>query len=381
MKICFFIDFFLPHYYGGGQMRLYELTKRLLKKGHEITIVTMQHKGVPIDEVYEGLSIHHIGPVIQQPPQRTLKELVVFFFAIKKWLKQHEYNVICAEGVSLFPCFLFAGKTPVVATIHDVSTGAKDQWFGLGTVSRLGERIALKLPYQKIVTVSGAVKQELVAHYRVAQENIVVIPNAVDDEKLASIPASAMPKKSIVFVGRFIPHKHIGDLVRAFAQVQKEESLATLFLFGSGPEEKNIRELVKKLKLEKTVRFFINAPTREVIGMLKRSRLLVLPSTREGFGITLAEAGALSIPVIAYDIPAVREVVLQNKTGILVPPRDVEKLTGAILSLLKNQKKAEMLGKAAQKYICSAYRWDRSAQLFEALLLELQQEAQDKTKQ
>ena len=372
MKICFFIDFFLPHYYGGGQVRLCELAKRLQKKGHEITIVTMRHPNVSEQETVEGLNIQHIGPVIQHPPTRTIKDLFVFFFAVRTWLKQHRYDVVCAEGMSLFPCYFFAGSTPVVATVHDVSTEAKDQWFGLGTISRLGEKVALKLPYARIITVSNAVKQELISRYHVSQQRIAVIPNAVDAKKLQTVRALPLQKKTLVFIGRFIPHKHVDDLLQAFAKVHKINRSVQLLLFGSGPEEENLRRLTKELLLEKGVQFYINAPTKEVMGRLKCSAALVLPSTREGFGITLAEAGVLGIPVIAYDIPAVREVVLNNKTGILVPVRDVEELANAVLFMLKYPKKAQLLGRAAQSYICSSFNWDVSAQLFDELLKNLE---------
>ena len=362
MKIVWFIDFFLPHYRGGGQIRLYELGKRLVKQGHTLDVVTMRQVGVQENETLDDINLWHIGPMIENPPHRTLTDFSKFFFAIRKWLKTHSYDVVCAEGFSIIPACLFS-PVPVVATVHDVSTGGKDQWINKSVLSFFAEKLTLRLP-KKIITVSNAMHQAIIER-GVPQEKIITIYNAVDTQTLNALAAKEVGKNTIIFIGRFVPHKHVDDLIAAFSLVLKKIP-AHLLLVGTGPEEPSLRWLVQEYKLNEKVRFETESETETVIGMLKRASVLVLPSTREGFGIVLAEAGAVGVPVIAYDIQAVREVVVNKKTGLLVE-HNSESLASAIVDILTHPKKAVKMGAAGKKYVAK-FSWDKSAKELEKLL-------------
>lgn len=358
MNICWFIDFFLPHYRGGGQVRLYEIGKRLVKKGHMLTVVTMRQKGAEQPEIIDGIEVWHIGPVVNNPPQRSLLDFLRFFFAIRTWLKTHSHDVVCAEGMSIIPAYLYS-PAPVIATVHDVSAGGKDQWIRHGLLSRIGEWLTLHLPCRKIITVSNAMRQAIIDK-GVKAEKVVTVYNAVDGEALANIPAINIPKNTIIFIGRFVPHKHVNDLIAAFALVIKKIPNAKLLLIGSGPEEKELKHLTQDYNLKRQVTFETSAESNTAIGMLKSAEVLALPSTREGFGIVLAEAGAVGVPVIAYDIPAVREVVIDKKTGLLVE-HTPQALSTAIVDILQHPKKARIMGTTAIKYINEKFSWDYSA--------------------
>lgn len=339
-------------------MRLYELGKRLVEQGHKLTVVTMQHSNVKEHETLDGIEIYHVGPIIENPPKRRLYDFVRFFFAIRKWLKTNEYDVVCAEGMSIIPAYLFS-PAPVIATVHDVSVGGKDQWISKSLLSRIAEWLTLHMCVKKIITVSNAMKQAIIEK-GVPQEKVVVIYNAVDARALDKIPEKKIDKNTIMFIGRFVPHKHVDDLITAFSFVVKKIPDSKLLLVGNGPEEEKLRQMAKEYNLNEKVGFATSADKTASIGMLKSVSVLVLPSTREGFGIVLAEAGAVEVPVIAYDLPAVREVVVNNKTGILVE-HNPQSLAEAIVAVLNNQKKAKMMGKTARKYITEKFSWDKSA--------------------
>ncbi len=364
MRICWFIDFFLPHFRGGGQIRLYEIGKRLVQQGHKLDVVTMKHPDIPENEKLEGIHVWHIGPVIKSPPQRTLADFTKFFFAVRKWLKSHNYDVVCAEGFSIIPACLFS-KVPVVATVHDVSTGGKDQWISMGFASALAEKLTLKLP-KKIITVSNAMRKAIIER-EVPPKKVVTVYNAVDAQALDAVPAQNIGKNSIIFIGRFVPHKHVDDLIAAFARVLRKRPDAKLLLVGNGPEEQKLRQLVNEFNIKGKVEFHTKAETEKAVGMLKSAAVLVLPSTREGFGIVLAEAGAVSVPVIAYDIPAVREVVVNKKTGLLVDLTG-DALAEAITYLIQHPKKAKAMGVAARIYVDRKFSWEKSTEKIIELL-------------
>lgn len=364
MNIVWFIDFFLPHYPGGGQVRLCELAKRLIKRGHSITVVTMRHPNTPDFEQLDGIAIHHIGPVILNPPQRALKDFLHFFLAIKHWLATHQYDIVCAEGASLLPTYLFSKKT-VIATIHDLASSEKDQWIGLTLLSGIAEKILLRLPYKKIITVSAAMKETLISK-GIVEKKIEVIPNSADYETISLIKTKKMPNNTLIFIGRLIPHKHADHIITALKKVRESAPNTTLLIFGQGPEEQRLRTLATKLGLDTAVTFHPNSTTENIIRTLKGATLLALPSTREGFGIVLAEAAACSKPAIAYDIPAVHEVLQHKKTGFIID-KTPDALAHAILHLLQHPKKATRMGKQAREYITKTYSWDKSANKLEEI--------------
>lgn len=366
MRVCYLTDFFIPHYQGGGERRYYEIAKRLIKKGHTVDIVCMRIAGAKNTEKIDGIPVHHIGPVIHKPPQRTLKDFTSFLLAQRKWLKKHEYDIIEGQGISLFilPWVKHFLKKPAIALVHDLSSGSKDQWFTRAKIPSLGEKLSVKLPFTKILTVSNGTKKQLTQNYKVDEEKIKVIHNGVDLKLIDSV--KTIPTKNrIIFVGRLIPHKHVDDLLNAFSTILKQIPTAHLTIIGTGTEEENLKKLAKKLRLKNT-EFLGNMPDyKTVLQEIKRSSVLALPSTREGFGIVLAEANACGVPVIAYDIEGVRDLVQSGVNGILVQQRDINALTTALIQILNNEHTRTSLGNNGRQRVEKLFTWERTADKIE----------------
>ena len=131
MRLCIITDFFVPHYQGGGERRYYELLKRLAKKGHKIDLVCMGLKGVPASEEVDGIRVHHIGPMIAEPPKRTKLDFLRFLLAASGWLLSHDYDIVEANPwIGMIPVSLFGSRKGAkkLTVIHDISSGANDQW-------------------------------------------------------------------------------------------------------------------------------------------------------------------------------------------------------------------------------------------------------------
>lgn len=373
MRICYLTDFFLPHYQGGGERRYYEIAKRLVKKGHQVDIVCMRIAGIPDTETIDHIKVHHIGPTIQKPPQRKLSDFTKFLLAERQWLKKHEYEIIEGHGVSLFilPWVKYFLKKPAIALIHDVSSGNKDQWFARSRLSSIGEKISAKLPFTKILTVSNGTKNQLIQNYNIKEEKITVIHNGVDIKLIDSVKTQIKTKNNIIFTGRLIPHKHADDILNAFSMILKKIPTAKLTIIGTGSSEKELRQQAKENKL-KNVKFLGNTQNyTDVIKELKKSAVLALPSTREGFGIVLAEANACSVPVVAYDIEGVRDFVQSGVNGILVPPRDINALARAIIEILTNNQIRIQLGEEGRQRVQQGFTWDHAAEKIEALYVNM----------
>lgn len=361
MKIAIVSDFFVPHYQGGGERRYFEIAKRLVAQGHRVDVICMKIEGTQNQETIDGIKVYHIGPVIKNPPHRSSLDFMKFILATFRWIIQHNYDVIDAQTYApLFPSFM-AGKLkkiPVVATIHDVSSGGDDQWIQSSKTAAMVEKFLCRLPYDKIITVSNATKKSLIENYGTSEKRIEVVYNGVDLELIDSVTISNQQENTLIFVGRLVPHKHVDHLLRVINLLKNEISDIQLVIVGQGIEKENLINLTRQMNLQRHVKFLDNLSYEELIKEIKKSSVLVLPSTREGFGMVLAEAGACKIPVVAYASGGVLEVVENGYNGYLLEPYDLEGLGNKIKLLCENHSKSTKLGLNGYEKVQRYFTWD-----------------------
>lgn len=358
MRLAFVSDFFVPHYTGGGEVRYYEILKELKKKGYEIDLYCMRIKDVKDYENIEGITVYHIGPKIESPPIRSFFQMIRFSLVVAmKLIRTKKYDHYEAQGVGIVSLFLVSlfKKINKTYVIHDLSSGKKDQWMKGSAFSEIFEKIIYKLPHQKIITVSDNMKERLIKELKIKKSDIYVIHNGVNHKLIDSVKIKNGKKtESVIFVGRLIPHKHVDDLIIAIKDIKD----VTLKIVGSGPEEENLKKLVKELNLSRKVIFLGKLEEHvQVIEEIKKSKILVLPSTREGFGMVLIEAMYSGVPVISYDSDGAKEVIENNKSGILIK-RDVKLLTEEIRNLLDDKEKYYNLVQNGRKRVEENFLWE-----------------------
>lgn len=362
MRICILSDFFIPHYNGGGERRYFEIAKRLIDRGHHVDVICMKIKGVEDYENIEGINVHHVGPEIKNPPYRTAFDFIHFIISGFLWILKHDYDIIDAQTyVPLIPGFFGAKikRIPVIGTIHDVSSGKGDQWLIFSNLASFFEKFLVRLPFDKIITVSNETKNSLIQNYGVKPERIDVLYNGVDLKLVDSITIDRKIKNSIIFVGRLAPHKHVDDLINVLKLLKNDFEDIRLKIIGNGVEKDNLIKIVNNLNLSNEIDFLSDLKYSEVIREIKSSNILVLPSTREGFGMVLAEANACSLPVVAYKSGGVIEVIDDSKNGFLVEPRNINELSERIRFLLENKEIAREMGNNGRKKAINCFDWDK----------------------
>ena len=348
-------ELFPPYVLGGGERRYYEIAKRLAKR-HEVHVYTMHIAGSPREEVLDGICVHRLG-VTHPLNRRAYPQLLVYFFCLIKELGKKRFDVIdCNAYISAFGGFLIAkiGKIPCVVTIHDVYAEKWGYFLNnrlLGIAGRLVEAVLVKLPFDRIITVSGASAELLEGLYRV--ENIKVINNGVDDVFFRDFKAKR--KKKILFVGRLVPLKNLTDLLKAFGIVSKKYPGLKLEIVGQGPLENELKKLCGKLEIEKKVAFLGSVSTEDIAKKMHESLALVNPSLREGFGLVLLEAMACGTPVIAYRLKAYGDFAGKNNS-ILIHRGDYSGLADAVEAVF-NKKYWNRLSREGRR-TAKNFRWD-----------------------
>jgi glycosyltransferase involved in cell wall biosynthesis len=180
-----------------------------------------------------------------------------------------------------------------------------------GTIAGLIEKISLLFP-DEIVSVSPLTTDKL--EKMGFTKPIITIPNGIDFQKIQSVKASKT-KSDVIYAGRFLSHKNLNVLIDSIAEVKKTFPNIKCLLIGDGPEKENLSHQIENLNLMKNV---ILMPFEEEISdlyaLMKSSKVFVLPSTREGFGMVVLEANACGLPVITTNHPdnAAKDLIKDN---------------------------------------------------------------------
>jgi len=185
-----------------------------------------------------------------------------------------------------------------------------------------------------IIAVSNFTAKTL-KNNRVHNVKVFVSGNAVDHNLINSIKSHAKEKiYDGVFVGRISKEKGIFDLLETWKRVVKVKENAKLLIIGSGLELADLKKRVSESSLENNVFIRGRCSDAELYSLLKSCRIFIFPSLFEGWGIAIAEALACELPVVAYDIPALRENFGKCESVFLSPPKDIEKMTSIVLRVL-----------------------------------------------
>lgn len=151
------------------------------------------------------------------------------------------------------------------------------------------------------------------------------------------------------------------DLFKAVSDLRKRLDDLELVVIGSGPMETEYRELCQSLGIAEAVEFTGYVPNTEVPALIRDLDLVVMPSYEDSFGVTAIEAFACGVPVVAYDAGGLKEVMVDQKTGVLVPMGQVEELERVIEELLLDEARRHEMGRAGVEHVRKEYDWNENA--------------------
>jgi glycosyltransferase involved in cell wall biosynthesis len=198
-------------------------------------------------------------------------------------------------------------------------------------------------------------------------DHVIELPFGVDEDRFIPLVGAGLPRPgsenrapTILFVGgmdKAHAFKGVDILLRAIEKISNVE----LVLVGDGDLKKSYEKLANDLGIEKRCNFVGKLDEKELIAKYQSVDLLVLPSLSgaEAFGLVALEAQSCGTPVVASDLPGVRTVVSNNETGILVPPSDVQALSGAISRLINDDELRLRMGENARRRVLEKFTWKK----------------------
>lgn len=361
-KIAIVSDAVYPYNKGGKEIRLYEISTRLAAQGHDVTIYCMNWWRGETIRKQDGVALHAISPYypLYAGERRSIKEAIFFALHCFKLLDK-PFDVIEADHMPHLVLFTvklvcLLRRKQLIVTWNEVWGRAywknyMGGFFGplFAEIAWIIERLSVALP-DRIVSISPHTTNALRAVLGARQE-ILTVPIGVDSEAILLI-TPATRRSDIIFAGRLLSHKNVDVLLEAVSIIAKRQPDITAIIVGDGPERRNLELLTRKLHIQRNVAFlgFVE-DHNDLYALMQASRVFVLPSTREGFGIVAIEANACGLPIIAIDHEqnATKELIIHGENGALtsLEPRQ---LAETIEHLLDDEQNPDRYIRHAQKY-------------------------------
>lgn len=330
---------------GGITSYLLTLTKGFIGRGHRVFLAT---SGGNREEEFSALGAFHFKMDI-----RTKSEIDPRIYlalpGLKKFIQKNKIDVIHAQTRITQVMARFLGQmtnTPHVSTCHGFF---KKRFF----------RRMFPCWGDNVIAISSAVKDHLKQDFKVREGKIALIESGIDIEDFPLITREIRQETKARFclqnyltmgmIARLSDVKGQDILIKAMPRVIKEIPEVKLCLFGEGREEQSLKYLIKKLDLENYVLFFPNV--HKTWGSLSLLDIFVMPSRQEGLGLSIMEAQAAGLTVVASRVGGIPGLIEDGRTGFLVDPENEEALAKKLVEVLKDPRRCQEIGLAAREFV------------------------------
>jgi glycosyltransferase involved in cell wall biosynthesis len=267
---------------------------------------------------------------------------------IMRFIRKSKFHLIHMHYITpLLRLFVYFGNRNIMITEHVGIPEYKKKmsWFLYKMISILIKKTALIY-----TTVSENSKAELIANNFVEKNKIVVIPNGVDLELFSRKNAKPILRQSgndgskiLIGTVRGLSKRHgVDHFILMARELSKTNNNLQFIVAGDGAQRKCLEDMVQKYGLSDRVLFL--GERSDVPDILASLDIVILPSEIETFGIFATEAMAIQVPVVAYAVGGLPEVIADGETGILVYGRDPKKLANAVSILLDNETRRKEMG-------------------------------------
>ena len=354
---------------GGSEIYVERIAAELVAAGHRATVMCAAHGEAPAEEITSaGVRIVRRGGHRSVYVRAAVAYVSGWFglgpLARGRWGRP---DVVVDVGNGLpFLSPVYARK-PVVALVHHVH---REQWPVVlpGLQGRLGwwieSRLAPRLyRHCRYVTVSEATCSDLV-DLGVDRGRISVINNGTPEAPTSPTERSTWP--SLVVLGRLVPHKQVEMALGAVAALAAELPELELVVAGQGWWEPRLREIAFELGITERVRFGGFVTEAEKHALLGWAWVALMPSLKEGWGLTIVEAGARGTPTVAFrSAGGVTESVVDGATGLLAD--NVGDFVDHVRTLLTDESRRRAMGQAAAAH-AARFTWGAAGERFAAIV-------------
>jgi len=343
---------------GGAEVYVHEIAKTWVVEGHHVTVFSGNDGTQERFETIDGVNIVRRGGFY-------LVYLWAFLYYMLRFRGRYDVVIDCENGIPFFtPLYV---RKPLFCLMHHVHQEVFYHSLPkpLAWLASTLEKGLMPLVYRNVqfITVSESSKQEML-DINLGQAGISIVHPGINSAQFTRAFVCKTTQPTILYLGRLKAYKSVNILIQAFHKVLSSRPEATLIIAGDGDDKKYLKRLAAELGFnDKQVQFLGSVSHEEKVRLLQSSWMLVNPSFMEGWGIVVIEANMCGTPVIASDVPGLRDSVLDGEAGYLVPYGDVARFSEAMLSVIKDHDLRERFGNNAREW-ASNFTWEKSSMAF-----------------
>lgn len=378
MKILMLTWEYPPRIVGGIARVVHDLSKRLIKDGHEVTVVTYRDSAdVPEYENDKGVNVYRVDNYMIHPNNFIDWIMQLNFNMLSKATeiinKEGGFDVIHAHDWLV----TYAAKSlknaydiPIVATIHATEAGRNS---GIhDETQRYINDTEWLLTYEatEVIVNSNYMKNEIQRLFGLPFDKINVIPNGINLSNFTGIERDydfrrqyAMDnEKIILYVGRLVYEKGVQHLIAAMPKILSNYHDAKLIIAGRGGMMDELRAEANNLGLNDKIYFTGYLNSKQVQKMYKCADVAVFPSTYEPFGIVALEAMLAGVPTVVSDVGGLDEIVTHGVDGMKSYAGNANSIADSVTALLYDHQLAANVSKKAKQKVKEQFNWEKIAQ-------------------
>jgi len=347
---------------GGAEIYLQEICRRLVRRGHEVTLFAERFDGSKSEEDIEGVRVMRMGG------KWTFNWTV--YRQIGTLVREGNFDIVI-DDLNKIPFYSpwFTDKPVLVLLMHLFRKSIfREAVAPLALYVYLTESlIPLAYKWCLFAVLSESSKMDLV-RMGIAQERITVVPPGTDFERYQ--PDPQVKKEPVVLhVGRLKKYKSTDHLLYAVRLLKKKGRVIRVVVVGTGDDLTRLERLSRKLGLDDTVVFTGFVPEEEKIQWYRRSAVLVESSIKEGWGLIVIEANACGTPVVVARSPGLVDSSRDGVNGFFYDYGDIVQMAAKIDLLLTDEALRNRLSAQAVSW-ARQWTWDGAADKIEKLIKE-----------
>lgn len=341
---------------GGAETHLHEMFSRIVRRGHRVILLCCRYPGAASEEVLsDGIEV----------VRRGSRALFNFVVPVEyRRLRQRFRPDVVIDDLNKIPFLtpLYV-REPLLCISH--------HFFGRSIFREVDplrgayvfcaeQLIPLVYRYQYVAVVSESTRNEFIER-GFPPEHIEVIYNGIEHHAFPMQVREKSQVPMITYFGRIKRYKCPDHLLDAFALLAERFSQAELYIVGDGDYVAALQRRAERKGIAHRVRWTGHVTEQEKIELLSRSWCVVNTSMKEGWGITTIEANACGTPVIAADVPGLRDAVAVGQSGLLYPFGNIEMLAEQIARIIEDSRLRQQLSEGAVRW-AQRFSWDSSAE-------------------
>ena len=392
--------------FGGGQgVYVKDISFALSLKGHKVDVIS----GPPYPDLHEGIKLIKLPGLnlfetfsfkdrlikFKKKKNKNIDDYYEFFTSlvggfpelktfgsrVNKYLRNNSnYDVIIDNQSISYGLLEIQKRFPLIEIIHHPITF--DYRFELAASKKIKYKISRHLWYsflrmqkkvapelQNIVTVSQSSKNGIIQEFKCKKNNISVINNGLDTDEFSPIEDSIRDSNRLITTASAdVPLKGLDYSLKALKILIKNYPNIHLVVIGKYKKGGHTERLIKKLDIKDNVIFKKHISKEEIRELYSTSSVAIVSSLYEGFGYPVIEAMSCEVPLIATNVSSIPELV--GKYGILINPKDENKLSKKIKNILDNYEDYKKTAIQGRQHIIKTFNWSKITSEYEKVIFK-----------